>query len=122
MIDPAPRRAVIPIDESQFNHIGGQLAFRASDQYIYISLGDGGNANDVGDGHNPVKGNAQDKKNVLGKLLRIDPLDPGLDARKPGPNQCQRKVQDPRERIRFLVGISRRNLPLWAEKSLPLWF
>ena len=31
-----------------------------------------------GDGHNPNKGNGQDKTTVLGKLLRIDPLDPAL--------------------------------------------
>jgi glucose/arabinose dehydrogenase len=78
VIDPATRREVMRIDEPQFNHKGGKLAFRATDHYLYFSLGDGGNANDVGDGHNPNKGNGQDKTNVLGKLLRIDPLDPAL--------------------------------------------
>ncbi|HEU0208049.1 MAG TPA: PQQ-dependent sugar dehydrogenase [Candidatus Udaeobacter sp.] len=78
VIDPSTRREVVRIDHPQFNHNGGKLAFRATDGYLYISLGDGGNANDVGDGHTPVKGNAQDKSNVLGKLLRIDPLDPTL--------------------------------------------
>ena len=76
-IDPATRREVMRIDKPQSNHNGGQLAFRASDRYLYISLGDGGNANDVGPGHNPG-GNAQDKSTVLGKILRIDPLDPAL--------------------------------------------
>jgi glucose/arabinose dehydrogenase/plastocyanin len=80
VIDPATRREVLRIDEPQFNHNGGQLAFRPSDRYLYISLGDGGNANDVGDGHNPIKGNGQDRSNVLGKILRIDPLDPALTA------------------------------------------
>jgi glucose/arabinose dehydrogenase len=78
VIDPATRREVMRINEPEFNHKGGQLAFRATDRYLYISLGDGGNANDVGDGHNPTKGNAQDKSTVLGKLLRIDPLAPAL--------------------------------------------
>ena len=85
VIDPATRREVMRIDEPQFNHNGGKLAFRATDHYLYLSLGDGGNANDVGDGHNPIKGNAQDKTNVLGKLLRIDPLDPALTTGSPDP-------------------------------------
>lgn len=85
IIDPNTRREVMRVDEPQSNHNGGQLAFRTTDRYLYISLGDGGNANDVGDGHNPRKGNGQDKRNVLGKLLRIDPLDPALTGGSPDP-------------------------------------
>jgi glucose/arabinose dehydrogenase len=96
MIDPSTRREVVRIDEPQFNHNGGQLAFRASDHYLYISLGDGGNANDVGDGHNPNKGNGQDKTNVLGKLLRIDPLDPALTMDSPDPISANGKYRIPR--------------------------
>jgi glucose/arabinose dehydrogenase len=76
--DPATRREVLRIDEPQANHNGGKLAFRPGELYLYISLGDGGAANDVGDGHNPVTGNARDLTTVLGKILRIDPLDPTL--------------------------------------------
>ena len=39
---------------------------------LYISLGDGGAADDQGAGHVPV-GNGQDPSNVLGTVLRIDP-------------------------------------------------
>jgi glucose/arabinose dehydrogenase len=78
--DPSSRREVMRIDEPQSNHNGGKLAFRASDQYLYISLGDGGAANDVGDGHNSKIGNGQDLTTVLGKILRIDPLDPALTS------------------------------------------
>jgi glucose/arabinose dehydrogenase len=96
VIDPATRREVVRIDEPQFNHNAGQLAFRATDRYLYISLGDGGNFNDVGDGHNPVKGNGQDKTNVLGKLLRIDPLDPALTPDSDDPISANGKYRIPR--------------------------
>lgn len=95
VIDPATRREVMRIDEPEFNHKGGKLAFRATDRYLYFSLGDGGNANDVGDGHNPIKGNGQDKTNVLGKLLRIDPLDPALTTGSPDPISANGKYRIP---------------------------
>jgi len=57
----------------EFNHNGGELAF-GKDRMLYISLGDGGNADDEGPGH-VAGGNAQSLAagNVLGKVLRIDP-------------------------------------------------
>src|SRR5712691_179011 len=76
--DPASRREVLRLDEPQSNHNGGKLAFRPGEPYLYISLGDGGAGNDVGDGHNNITGNGQDLSTVLGKILRIDPLDPAL--------------------------------------------
>jgi hypothetical protein len=39
---------------------------------LYISMGDGGYANDWGIGHNPALGNGQDMTTQLGKILRID--------------------------------------------------
>jgi glucose/arabinose dehydrogenase len=95
VIDPSTRREVVRIDEPQFNHNGGQLAFRATDRYLYVSLGDGGNANDVGDGHKPEKGNGQSKDNVLGKLLRIDPLDPALTPDSDDPISANGKYRIP---------------------------
>src|SRR5450432_1411839 len=83
--DPATRREILRVDEPEFNHNGGKLAFRPGEPYLYISLGDGGNANDVGDGHNAVIGNGQDLTRVLGKILRIDPLDPALTASSKDP-------------------------------------
>ncbi len=96
VIDPATRREVMRIDEPQFNHKGGKLAFRATDHYLYFSLGDGGNANDVGDGHDLMFGNAQLKSNVLGKLLRIDPLDPTLTTGSQDPISANGKYRIPR--------------------------
>ncbi|MEA3209761.1 MAG: hypothetical protein QOE70_2818 [Chthoniobacter sp.] len=81
-VDLATRREVLRIDEPQSNHNGGKLAFRPSDGCLYISLGDGGAANDVGDGHG-ASGNGQNTGNVLGKILRIDPLDPALTPTSP---------------------------------------
>ena len=78
--DPASRREVMRIDEPGTNHNGGKLAFRPGESYLYISLGDGGCCRDTEDGHNPEIGNGQDLTTVLGKILRIDPLDPSLTA------------------------------------------
>jgi glucose/arabinose dehydrogenase len=80
VVDPTTRREVMRIDEPQSNHNGCKLAFRPSDHYLYLSLGDGGAANDVGAGHNPTTGNGQDVTTVLGKILRIDPLNPALTS------------------------------------------
>ncbi len=73
------KRTVLEIEQPQFNHDGGGLNF-GPDGLLYISLGDGGGADDV-DGQpffgGPMighgSGNAQDKSNPLGALLRIDP-------------------------------------------------
>lgn len=72
VVDPGSFRELLRIDEPQFNHNGGGLAF-GPDGFLYISLGDGGNADDEGSGHSPG-GNGQDPGNVLGTILRIDPL------------------------------------------------
>jgi glucose/arabinose dehydrogenase len=93
--DPATRREVLRIDEPQFNHNGGKLAFRPGEPYLYISLGDGGNANDVGDGHNNITGNGQDLTNVLGKILRIDPLDPTLTPTSSDPASANGRYRVP---------------------------
>ena len=73
-VDLSSARELMRIDKPQFNHNGGALAFGA-DHMLYVSLGDGGGADDEGVGHAP-EGNAQSLApgNVLGKLLRIDPL------------------------------------------------
>jgi glucose/arabinose dehydrogenase len=80
VVDSSTRREIMRIDHPQFNHNGGQIAFRPGEPYLYFSIGDGGNADDVGDGHNPVTGNGQDTTTVLGKVLRIDPLDPNVNS------------------------------------------
>ena len=71
VVDQSTRRELLRIDEPQFNHNAGALNF-GPDGFLYISLGDGGAADDQGVGHSP-QGNGQDPSNVLGSILRIDP-------------------------------------------------
>jgi glucose/arabinose dehydrogenase len=70
VVDPSSARELLRADEPQFNHNAGALAF-GPDGFLYVALGDGGNADDQGPGHS-TGGNGQDTGKVLGKILRID--------------------------------------------------
>lgn len=70
VVDPSSRRELLRIDAPQFNHNGGGLAF-GPEGSLYVSIGDGGAADDEGVGHLPG-GNAQNLGVPLGKILRID--------------------------------------------------
>jgi hypothetical protein len=74
------RRKVIVIPHpGQSNHNGGQLQF-GPDGLLYAGTGDGGAAGDPPE-------NAQNKRKLLGKLLRIDPHKHGRKRyRVPGSN------------------------------------
>lgn len=84
IIDPASRREIITFGKNANNHNGGTIAF-GPDGYLYLALGDGGNANDVGASHLELGGNAQNLSTPLGKMLRIAPLDPSLMPTSPDP-------------------------------------
>lgn len=116
MVDVNTRREIMRIDQPQFNHNAGMLAFGA-DGYLYASLGDGGSANDSAPGHSP-QGNAQDTANILGSIIRIDPIDPALTPgganavsangqyRIPDSNPF---VADPQERVQEIFAYGLRN-------------
>ncbi len=53
------------------NHNGGNLSFD-SNGYLLIAVGDGGDANDTGNGHGVI-GTGADPSNIWGSILRIDP-------------------------------------------------
>ncbi|HEU4748816.1 MAG TPA: PQQ-dependent sugar dehydrogenase [Gemmatimonadaceae bacterium] len=89
--DPLSERVILEVDKPQFNHNGGTVAF-GKDRNLYISIGDGGGANDVGLGHvedwypDNGGGNGQDKEaNLLGNILRID-IDKGTPYGIPADN------------------------------------
>ncbi len=70
-------REILSFSQPQINHNGGWLGFSPNNQYLYIATGDGGGSDDNDAGHTAGTGNAQDiTSNLLGKILRIDPIDP----------------------------------------------
>jgi hypothetical protein len=77
VVDPTSRREIISFGKNAGNHNGGTCTF-GPDGYMYLALGDGGNANDAGPSHIEPGGNAQNLSTPLGKMLRFDPLNPAL--------------------------------------------
>jgi hypothetical protein len=78
VVDPSSRREIISFGKNASNHNGGTCTF-GPDGYLYLALGDGGDANDVGASHIEPGGNAQNLSTPLGKFLRFDPLNPALN-------------------------------------------
>lgn len=81
-VDASSRREIISFGKNASNHNGGTCAF-GPDGYLYLGLGDGGDANDAGASHIEPGGNAQNLGTPLGKMLRLDPLNPALNPGSP---------------------------------------
>jgi hypothetical protein len=67
--DPDYERLVLQVDQPQFAHNAGTLAFGPKGM-LHIALGDGGSAPENGD--YPREGTSQLPDSLLGKILRID--------------------------------------------------
>jgi len=64
LADAASAQILLTIPQPFANHNGGVLRF-GPDSYLYLGMGDGGSRDDPGN-------RAQDRFNLLGKILRID--------------------------------------------------
>jgi glucose/arabinose dehydrogenase len=71
--NPASERQMLVVDQPFDNHNGGQLTF-GPDGFLYIAFGDGGSEGDP-------RGNGQNTRVLLGKILRIG-VDPPFAAGK----------------------------------------
>ena len=76
--DSDSERTILEIPQPQGNHNAGAITF-GPDGYLYVATGDGGRADDQGNGHVDdwydavAGGNGQDlTDNLLGSILRID--------------------------------------------------
>lgn len=63
-IDPSSEQILLTYAQPYSNHNGGKVAF-GNDGFLYIAAGDGGSGGDP-------ENRAQNKKELLGKILRID--------------------------------------------------
>lgn len=64
MADPKSETILLRYRQPYDNHNGGKVAF-GNDGFLYIAVGDGGSGGDPGN-------RAQNRKELLGKILRID--------------------------------------------------
>ncbi|MBW3582637.1 MAG: PQQ-dependent sugar dehydrogenase [Euryarchaeota archaeon] len=63
-VDPTTEEVLLTIQQPFRNHNGGHLIF-GPDGHLYMGVGDGG-------GHGDPGGNGQDRKTLLGSILRLD--------------------------------------------------
>jgi hypothetical protein len=73
LADPSSARIVLTIAQPYANHNGGWMGFKG--QNLFIATGDGGNSTSAGDPGN----RAQNLNSLLGKILRINPLQSGAN-------------------------------------------
>lgn len=73
VVDMSSKVDLFREDHPALNHNGGTIRF-GPDGMLYLGIGDGGTANDSGNGHEPTLGNAQNTNVIMGKILRINPF------------------------------------------------
>lgn len=108
-ITPANIKTVLRFSHPQDNHNAGWIAFspRPNDDHdLYISAGDGGNANDAdgGIGHHEPGGNAQWNQTLLGKMLRIH-VDPATGTYTNPSDNPFFGMADPVKKEIWLMGL-----------------
>ncbi len=65
VVDFSSHHILMTMDQPFSNHNGGMIAFRPTDELLYIGMGDGGSGNDP-------QNRAQNIDSFMGKMLRID--------------------------------------------------
>lgn len=87
-VDPSTKRVLSKLEVSTGNHNGGHVAF-GPDGLLYVGTGDGG-----GSCNDNKEGAPQDRKQLFGKILRLDPSAPPPHAAAGNPFSGD--VGDPR--------------------------
>ena len=93
--DRATAKRILSVDQPFANHNGGMIAF-GPDGMLYIGMGDGGAGGD------PM-GHGQNKRTLLGKMLRLD-VDRGDPYAIPDANPFKTHTQDGRAEI-WAIGL-----------------
>ena len=70
--NPSSENVLLTIEQHSSNHNAGGMHFSPNDGFLYVPMGDGGGANDTGN-------HAQNRTELLGKIVRID-VDEGPGA------------------------------------------
>ncbi|HEY6724212.1 MAG TPA: PQQ-dependent sugar dehydrogenase [Polyangiaceae bacterium] len=70
--NPDSERVLLAVNQPNWNHNGGTIAFSPQDGFLYLGLGDGGGGGDPDE-------NGQDQDSLLGSILRLD-----IDGREAG--------------------------------------
>lgn len=99
--DPASEEEIIRFEKPFWNHDGGTIAF-GPDGFLYITHGDGGNANDPHE-------NGQNLSTILGKVLRLD-----IDKKDKGKNYSIPKDNP-------FVGMKNAAPEVWAYGLRNVW-
>lgn len=96
VVTDASRRTVLTAPGLETNHNGGSLLF-GPDGLLYLATGDGGGGNDQYPNYSShtAGGNGQNIDTLLGKVLRIDPTDPGAPGGGPALGQSYSVPTDP---------------------------